>query len=109
MENRSSVAQSQPAESRKIGVLPCSGACNVGMMTTRAVVEVASERPDVGFVCALVGFTLLISVALGAIVAPLYHQTGDMAQMWFYLCLSTVFLVLTVVHLKDLKIGGETA
>lgn len=55
------------------------------------------------------GFTLLISVALGAIVAPLCHQAGDVAQMWLYLCLSTVFLVLTVVYLKDLKIGGETA
>lgn len=53
MEARSTVAQSQAAESRKIGVLPCSGACNVGMMTTRAVVEIVSKRHGVGFVCAL--------------------------------------------------------
>ena len=44
---------SQPPAGRKVGILPCSGACNVGMMTTRAVVEISSERPDVSFVCAL--------------------------------------------------------
>jgi uncharacterized metal-binding protein len=37
----------------KIGVLPCSGACNLGMMTTKAVVEVCQENDQVGFVCAL--------------------------------------------------------
>lgn len=53
MEDKSTAAQSQPAESRKIGVLPCSRACSVGMMTTQAVLEIASKRPDIGFVYAL--------------------------------------------------------
>ncbi len=37
-----------------IGVLPCSGACNVGQMTGKAVVKAIGARPgQVGFVCAL--------------------------------------------------------
>lgn len=36
-----------------VGLLPCSGACNVGMLTTKIVVEAASRDPDVNFVCAL--------------------------------------------------------
>jgi uncharacterized metal-binding protein len=37
-----------------IGVLPCSGACNVGQMSAKAVVEAIQRRPgEVGFVCAL--------------------------------------------------------
>jgi len=37
-----------------IGVMPCSGACNVGQMSTKAVVEAIQQRPgEIGFVCAL--------------------------------------------------------
>jgi len=37
-----------------IGVMPCSGACNVGQMSGKAVVEAIQRRPgEVGFVCAL--------------------------------------------------------
>lgn len=37
-----------------IGVMPCSGACNVGQMSTKAVVEAIQRRPgEIGFVCAL--------------------------------------------------------
>ncbi len=37
-----------------IGVMPCSGACNVGQMSTKAVVEAIGRRPGkIGFVCAL--------------------------------------------------------
>ncbi|MFN2340025.1 MAG: putative zinc-binding protein [Halanaerobium sp.] len=38
---------------KEVGLLPCSGACNVGMMTTRAVVDVFSEKENTDFVCAL--------------------------------------------------------
>ena len=37
----------------KVGLLPCSGACNVGMMTTKATIRVIEEDPEIGFVCAL--------------------------------------------------------
>lgn len=37
-----------------IGILPCSGSCNVGQLATKAVVRAMEERPgQVGFVCAL--------------------------------------------------------
>jgi len=37
-----------------LGVLPCSGACNVGQLTGKAVVKAITARPGkVGFVCAL--------------------------------------------------------
>lgn len=36
-----------------IGLLPCSGACNVGMITTRAVVELAEKYDNINFVCSL--------------------------------------------------------
>jgi len=36
-----------------IGLLPCSGSCNVGMLTTKAVVEAVTKDPNVNFVCAL--------------------------------------------------------
>lgn len=37
-----------------IGVLPCSGACNVGQVTPRAVAAAKRERPGkIGFVCVL--------------------------------------------------------
>ena len=37
----------------KVGVLPCSGACNVGMMTAKTTVDMCEEFENVGFVCAL--------------------------------------------------------
>lgn len=37
-----------------IGVMPCSGACNVGQISTKAVVQAIQRRPgEIGFVCAL--------------------------------------------------------
>ncbi len=37
-----------------IGVLPCSGSCNVGQLTAKAVIAAMEQRPgEVGFVCAL--------------------------------------------------------
>ena len=38
---------------KRIGILPCSGACNVGMLSTKAVVEIFDELENVDFVCAL--------------------------------------------------------
>ncbi len=38
---------------KKIGILPCSGACNVGMLSTRAVIQTLDERENTDFVCAL--------------------------------------------------------
>jgi len=49
---------------RKIGILPCSGACNVGMMTTKVVVRMCKSREDVGFICAL-GLPLGIEGIIG--------------------------------------------
>lgn len=54
------------------------------------------------------GFTLLFSVGLGGIIAPFFHQTGDMAEVYFYMILSFVFLILTVFHLRSLRTPGET-
>lgn len=45
-----------PCEASKndlIGLLPCSGACNVGMLTTRNVVTMADKFDNINFVCAL--------------------------------------------------------
>jgi len=38
---------------KEVGLLPCSGACNVGMLSTKAVVETLGEKEDTDFVCAL--------------------------------------------------------
>ncbi|MFW6038835.1 MAG: putative zinc-binding protein [Candidatus Saliniplasma sp.] len=38
---------------KKIGILPCSGACNVGMLSTKAVVNTLEETENTDFVCAL--------------------------------------------------------
>ncbi len=38
---------------KDIGILPCSGACNVGMLSTKAVVNTLEEKENTGFVCAL--------------------------------------------------------
>jgi uncharacterized metal-binding protein len=36
-----------------IGILPCSGACNVGMLTTKCVTQMAQKHENINFVCAL--------------------------------------------------------
>lgn len=36
-----------------IGLLPCSGACNVGMLTTKCVTQLAQKYDNINFVCAL--------------------------------------------------------
>jgi len=51
-----SEAQTVPCEVSKkkvIGLLPCSGACNVGMMTTRCVIDMIDTHDNINFVCAL--------------------------------------------------------
>jgi len=53
------------------------------------------------------GFTLLFSVALGGILKPLYHQQGDAGEIWLFLGLSIVFLVLSVVYFRNLKLNCE--
>jgi len=36
-----------------VGILPCSGACNVGMVTTKCVTQLAQKNDNINFVCAL--------------------------------------------------------
>lgn len=43
----------QQLDGKTIGILPCSGACNVGMLTTRAVVQLLVKKDNINFVCAL--------------------------------------------------------
>lgn len=39
---------------RRVGLVPCSGACNVGQASTRAAVAMTTAHPDeTGFVCTL--------------------------------------------------------
>jgi len=38
---------------KEIGLLPCSGACNVGMLSNKAVVDTLEAKEDTDFVCAL--------------------------------------------------------
>lgn len=38
---------------KEIGILPCSGACNVGSLSNKAVVNTLEEKENTGFVCAL--------------------------------------------------------
>lgn len=40
-------------EKKVIGLLPCSGACNVGMLTTKCVVDLCEKHDNINFVCAL--------------------------------------------------------
>jgi uncharacterized metal-binding protein len=41
------------SKKKVIGVLPCSGCCNVGMMTTRCVIDMIDVHDNINFVCAL--------------------------------------------------------
>ena len=43
----------KPTADKVIGLLPCSGSCNVGMLTTKAVVEAVTKDTNVNFVCSL--------------------------------------------------------
>jgi uncharacterized metal-binding protein len=38
---------------KQVGVLPCSGACNVGMMSTKLALQVIAQNENVQMVCAL--------------------------------------------------------
>lgn len=37
----------------KIGILPCGGACNVGMLTIKATIAMTKEKEAVSYVCPL--------------------------------------------------------
>ncbi|NLI16234.1 MAG: hypothetical protein GX409_08130, partial [candidate division Zixibacteria bacterium] len=37
----------------KIGILPCGGACNVGMLTIKATIAMVKENEAVKYVCPL--------------------------------------------------------
>lgn len=50
------MSQDVPCEvspKKVIGLLPCSGACNVGMLTTKAVVKTIKKHDNINFVCSL--------------------------------------------------------
>lgn len=52
-----------------VGVLPCSGSCNVGIMTVKATARVASEGEGIQYVCALglpLGIESIVKRAQGA-------------------------------------------
>jgi len=53
------------------------------------------------------GFTLLFSVALGAILRPFYHLAGNPGEIILYLSVSAVFLVLIAVYFRDMKIHSN--
>ena len=53
------------------------------------------------------GFTLIFSVALGGILQLLFHQQVDAKELWLYLGLSMVFLILSVEYFRNLKLNGE--
>jgi uncharacterized metal-binding protein len=53
----------------RIGVLPCSGACNVGNMTVKVAGTLAAERSDIPYVCVLglpLGIENIVNKAKGA-------------------------------------------
>ena len=41
------------SKKKVIGPLPCSGACNVGMLTTKCVAQIAQMHDNINFVCSL--------------------------------------------------------
>ncbi len=56
----------------------------------------------------VVGFTLLFPLVVGEFLKPLvYSQPMDVAGMSLFLTLSILFFIMTVFHLKTLKISGE--
>jgi hypothetical protein len=54
----------------------------------------------------IIGFTMLLSVAVGGVLKPLYDQSIEMGELFMYIVLSVVFFVLTVVYLNNLKINS---
>lgn len=53
MQNDESSVASEIRAKKIIGLLPCSGACNVGMLTTKTVTKLADQHDNINFVCAL--------------------------------------------------------
>lgn len=52
-----------------IGILPCSGSCNVGIMTVKATARIASAQKGIQYVCALglpLGIEPIVKRAQGA-------------------------------------------
>jgi hypothetical protein len=54
----------------------------------------------------IIGFTMLLSVAVGGVLKPLYDQSIETGELFMYIVLSVVFFVLTVVYLNNLKINS---
>ena len=44
---------SQEKNTMVVGILPCSGSCNVGMMSVKSTVSIVEEGEDIQYVCAL--------------------------------------------------------
>lgn len=53
------------------------------------------------------GFTVLFSVGIGEFLKPLYQQTTDISGASFYIGLSLIFLLITVLYLRNLKLNAE--
>ncbi len=54
------------------------------------------------------GFALLFSVAVGGMLKPFFNQRTVLTENLFYLSLSTFFLVLTIIYIRNLKINKKT-
>lgn len=54
------------------------------------------------------GFTLLFPVGLGEILKILYHQTANTGGILLYWGLSILFMMLSILYFRNLKISGET-
>ncbi|OEH85074.1 hypothetical protein BHU72_05540 [Desulfuribacillus stibiiarsenatis] len=50
------------------------------------------------------GFTLLLSVAIGVMLKPLYLQVPDYREMFLYLSVSIVFLIITFIYFRKMSI-----
>ena len=57
----------------------------------------------------VLGFTLIFSLAVSELLKPLYGLAIDMVGLLPSLVLSIVFLILTALHFRSLKAGGEAA
>ena len=51
------------------------------------------------------GFTLLFSVAIGGLLAPIYQQPLDATGVWLFLSLSILFLVLVIVYFRSIALN----
>lgn len=52
----------------------------------------------------IIGFTMLLSVAIGALLKPFYNQSVETGELFMYLVLSVLFFVLSAVYLNNMKI-----